>query len=92
MRKVKYKQRTKSSKKNSRHNSRNTSYRRNNGTRKCKKGETDETIRVRKLTEFFESNNKMYNLLDKKYEDIKSNFTYKKNGKRMVKRMAFSDR
>lgn len=81
MRKVKYKQMTKSSKKNSRHNPRN------NGTRKCKKGETDETIRIRKLTEFVESHNKMYNLLDKKYEDIQSNFTYKKNGKRMVKRM-----
>jgi len=65
MRKVKYKQRTKSSKKNNRYKTRNN-YTRRNGTRKCKKGETDETIRIRKLTEFVKMQNQMYKLLEKK--------------------------
>ncbi len=88
MRKVKYKQKTKSSKKNTRHKTRNNyviknnDARRSNGTRKCKKGETDETIRIRKLTEFVEGHNQMYKLLNKKYEDIKSGLTDKKNHKK----------
>ncbi len=88
MRKVKYKQKTKSSKKNTRHKTRNNyamknnDARRSNRTRKCKKGETDETIRIRKLTEFVEGHNQMYKLLNKKYEDIKSGLTDKKNNKK----------
>lgn len=87
MRKVKYKQRIKSSKKNSRHKTRNNyaiknNDTRRNGTRKCKKGETDETIRIRKLTEFVEGHNQIYNLLNKKYKDIQSHFTCKKDDKK----------
>jgi len=43
-----------------------------NNTRKNNpKCETDESIRIRKLTQFVELNNKMYDELDKKIEDLK---------------------
>ena len=76
MHKVKYKQRTNSSKKNK-------TSRRNNTRRKktvlCKKGETDESIRIRKLTEFIEQNNKMYDMLNKKYKELQQSKNDKKN-------------
>ena len=69
MHKVKYKQKTNSSKKNK-------TRRRNNTRRKknilCKKGQTDESIRIKKLTEFVELNNKMYDDLNKKYEELQT--------------------
>ena len=76
---LKYKQRNNSSKKNKTSKRNNT--RRNKDHSLCKKGETDESIRIRKLTEFVELNNQMYDALNKKYEELQQTGNDKKNDK-----------
>jgi hypothetical protein len=79
MHKMKYKQMNNSSKKSNRHQ-----IKRNHTKTSCKKGETDESIRIRKLSEFVKRNNQMYDAINKKYQELQSkkNNTKKNNMKK----------